>query len=300
MTEELKNFYALARRAKDMGNYENAAKYYEMALINDPNSWEANFYTIYFQAATCTIAGIQSAAISITNCIENVLRMVKYYVESEIGQIAAVIEISEACVAIATMLEDAASKHYNGIDIEIMSNYTQELIDRRVASMNICYTLGDAVDALFGTLDKTANIMSVKAWKKGIQIHRACIVYLSKSGKETHKGIAMDYARKIQKYEPSYVMPEIKTSGCYVATAVYGSYDCPQVWTLRRYRDDTLAETWYGRAFIKTYYAISPTLVKWFGDTEWFKKMWKGKLDRMVANLQSKGVESTPYDDREW
>lgn len=38
------------------------------------------------------------------------------------------------------------------------------------------------------------------------------------------------------------------TGGCYVATAVYGSYDCPQVWTLRRYRDYTLAETWYGRA----------------------------------------------------
>ena len=58
---------------------------------------------------------------------------------------------------------------------------------------------------------------------------------------------------------------------CYVATAVYGSYDCPEVWTLRRFRDDSLAETWYGRAFVKTYYAISPTLVKWFGHTEWFK-----------------------------
>lgn len=30
---------------------------------------------------------------------------------------------------------------------------------------------------------------------------------------------------------------------CYVATAVYGSYDCPQVWILERYRDYTLAET---------------------------------------------------------
>lgn len=88
--------------------------------------------------------------------------------------------------------------------------------------------------------------------------------------------------------------------GCYVATAVYGSYDCPQVWTLRRYRDYTLAETWYGRAFVRTYYAISPTLVKWFGHTEWFKKMWKGKLDRMVANLNANGVEDTPYEDRNW
>lgn len=31
--------------------------------------------------------------------------------------------------------------------------------------------------------------------------------------------------------------------GCYVATCVYGSYDCPQVWTLRRYRDYKLAES---------------------------------------------------------
>ena len=95
-------------------------------------------------------------------------------------------------------------------------------------------------------------------------------------------------------------MEKGKSGGCYVATAVYGSYDCPQVWTLRRYRDYTLAETWHGRAFIRTYYAISPTLVKWFGHTEWFKKMWQGKLDRIVAKLQANGVESTPYNDRNW
>lgn len=90
------------------------------------------------------------------------------------------------------------------------------------------------------------------------------------------------------------------SGGCYVATAVYGSYDCPQVWTLRRYRDYTLAETWYGRAFIRMYYAVSPTFVKWFGHTKWFKKMWKGKLDRMVENLKADGVEDTPYTDKKW
>lgn len=94
--------------------------------------------------------------------------------------------------------------------------------------------------------------------------------------------------------------PDTKSGGCYVATAVYGSYDCPQVWTLRRFRDNTLAATWYGRAFIRTYYAISPTLVKWFGNTNWFKKLWKGKLDRMVSDLNKKGVENTPYDDKTW
>lgn len=93
---------------------------------------------------------------------------------------------------------------------------------------------------------------------------------------------------------------KFSTSGCYVATAIYGSYDCPQVWTLRRFRDNTLASTWYGRAFIHIYYAVSPTLVKWFGHTTWFPNMWRGKLDKMVDTLQKQGVASTPYQDKDW
>ena len=91
-----------------------------------------------------------------------------------------------------------------------------------------------------------------------------------------------------------------KKAGCYVATCVYGSYDCPQVWTLRRYRDDVLGSTWYGRLFVRIYYAISPIFVKWFGNTNWFKKLWKGKLDHMVAKLNAEGIECTPYKDKNW
>lgn len=88
--------------------------------------------------------------------------------------------------------------------------------------------------------------------------------------------------------------------GCYVATCVYGFYDCPQVWTLRRFRDNTLAATMLGRAFIRTYYAISPKIVKRFGKAEWFKNIWQGVLDNRVQRLNNNGVEDTPYNDREW
>lgn len=100
--------------------------------------------------------------------------------------------------------------------------------------------------------------------------------------------------------EQTPAVPPASSGGCYVATAVYGSYDCPQVWTLRRYRDYSLAQTWYGRVFIRTYYAISPTLVKWFGDTYWFKKLWRGILDKKITRLNANGVENTPYTDKEW
>lgn len=104
-----------------------------------------------------------------------------------------------------------------------------------------------------------------------------------------------------KKYDPSYSHPTAKRKGgCYVATAVYGSYDCPQVWTLRRYRDDTLAKSRLGRAFIRLYYAVSPTLVKWFGETAWFQKLFRGRLDRMVDRLREQGVADTPYEDLDW
>lgn len=90
------------------------------------------------------------------------------------------------------------------------------------------------------------------------------------------------------------------TGGCYVATCVYGSYDCPQVWTLRRFRDDILAQSFAGRLFIRGYYAVSPTIVRWFGERKWFKSFWKRKLDALVTKLRNSGVEDTPYKDKQW
>lgn len=86
--------------------------------------------------------------------------------------------------------------------------------------------------------------------------------------------------------------------GCYIATCVYGSYNCPEVWTLRRYRDYKLDSTFFGKCFIKIYYAISPKLVKWFGNTRYFKKVWKTRLDKIVNNLKEQGYSDTKYIDK--
>lgn len=106
--------------------------------------------------------------------------------------------------------------------------------------------------------------------------------------------------REMQEQQAAQAQNTNSGGGCYVATCVYGSYDCPEVWTLRRFRDDMLASTWLGRAFIRVYYAISPTLVKWFGDQGWFKKLWKSKLDKLVCSLREKGVDNAPYQDKVW
>lgn len=113
-------------------------------------------------------------------------------------------------------------------------------------------------------------------------------------------GRIKEYGVDPRKHPSSNSSNSGRSGGCYIATCVYGSYDCPQVWTLRRFRDNTLASTWFGRVFIRVYYAISPMLVKWFGHTKWFKNLWRGKLDALIRKLQSEGVEDTPYSDKIW
>lgn len=88
------------------------------------------------------------------------------------------------------------------------------------------------------------------------------------------------------------------SGGCYIATAVYGSYDCPEVWTLRRYRDEKLLNSTFGRLFVKVYYATSPTVVRLFGRTKWFNEFWRGRLDAMVRRLNDQGYDDNPYYDR--
>lgn len=178
---------------------------------------------------------------------------------------------------------------------------------------------GNIVRVLNITTDEhvSDNKSKIKYYKEMIKIEEAIINshsyfysdrrwvewYLPEDQMKSHMNLIRKIQLRIKELDPTYTIPEKpskKQNGCYVATAVYGSYDCPEVWTLRRFRDNTLAETWYGRAFIHTYYAISPTLVKWFGHTEWFKIMWKEPLDTLVNKLQSQGVENTPYNDKIW
>lgn len=297
--EEFNKYLMLARRAKEDNNSENAAKYYDLALQKNPLHWESAFYQVYYTAMSCKIGQIASAGNSVTNCLDGVFGLIKDNLSERADVISAIQELSGRCAEISSMLYTAALNHYTGIGSEIQSNYTQEMLNNCCAARDIEYTFGNLVEKYFSDISEL-HACSIASWKQGIISHNGLMRWFAQ--KESNKNIIMEYVSKIQKYDSSYQAPEINTSsgGCYVATCVYGSYDCPEVWTLRRFRDDTLAASIWGRMFIRTYYAVSPTIVKWFGDTQWFKKMWRGKLDKMVAKLHAEGVDDTPYNDKAW
>lgn len=125
------------------------------------------------------------------------------------------------------------------------------------------------------------------------------MIYMEGVMAKYHTNPMGDYSKNLKRKKKS-VFPKTKRrkkKGCYVATCVYGSYDCPQVWTLRRFRDGVLENTWYGRLFIKLYYTISPVMVKLFGGTAMFSKICKPILDKFVSELNKNGFENTKYED---
>lgn len=107
--------------------------------------------------------------------------------------------------------------------------------------------------------------------------------------------MAVKYKKNFDPNDPLYSNDQKK--GCYIATCVYGSYDCPEVWTLRRFRDDILEKNILGRLFIKAYYSVSPKLVSHFGDSTLFRSVWRKSLDKLLLKLRKKGIEDTPYTD---
>lgn len=75
------------------------------------------------------------------------------------------------------------------------------------------------------------------------------------------------------------------SGACYVATAVYGSYEATQVQILRRYRDQQLAGTVFGRLVIKTYYAVSPPMARYFAELPALNRFARHLLDGIVSRL---------------
>ena len=246
------------------------------------------------------------------------LILIKKYVSNRDEQINAVKEVSFCSSDLASIaftfnkavfLKNEINNLWDSIN-EVPNNKSnqdtvkEQLLDRCNISWVLAYSLGDKIENEFGEYSEL-YVTITDAWKLGAKIQNELLEHVT--NKQEQLGIINRTIEKIHKYDPSYFLPktekeqkkaEQSSGGCYIATCVYGSYDCPQVWTLRRFRDEILAATWYGRLFIHCYYAISPALVCTFGKKKSFRNIWKKHLDKMVLSLHAKGVKDTPYVDK--
>lgn len=94
------------------------------------------------------------------------------------------------------------------------------------------------------------------------------------------------YSRPSTSYQPKYKpQPQPRNEGCYIATMAYGDYDHPQVLALRKFRDQKLLTTQFGRLFVRFYYAVSPKMVRVLKGHERINRAIRVLLDRYVEHI---------------
>lgn len=287
--EETNNLLVLARRAREQGNADNAEKYYGLLAQNDPNNWEASFFQVYYQCLNSNLMNLSYAEQNLATAAASTIELLSKSNDSNKAEnVATIINYSTDYAFNATIF---AKKHYDEFR-EVKGN-DKEYIDRATSAYAIMMMIERTIKSCMPE-DKN-NLKAVQ-----LQAVRFINTYPVVFNNEFKTKEFTRLNAEIKQQDPSYNAPTtVPSGGCYIATAVYGSYDCPEVWTLRRYRDRRLAKKAFGRLFIRLYYATSPTVVRLFGRTTWFNEFWRKVLDRMVGDLRKKGVPSTPYVDEE-
>jgi hypothetical protein len=80
--------------------------------------------------------------------------------------------------------------------------------------------------------------------------------------------------------------PPSPSSGCYIATMVYGDYNHPQVMILRQFRDEVLDKSALGKWFIKKYYYYSPKLVEKLKNKKGINIIIRKSLNQLIKLIK--------------
>ncbi|MBQ6311209.1 MAG: hypothetical protein IJK74_06645 [Bacteroidales bacterium] len=152
-----------------------------------------------------------------------------------------------------------------GMVIDVV-NRTQNsaVLALNIANGTLSTTIDSAINAMaiIGTLDMTPQERS----------H-------FNANNTTLNGISIQLSRAMNQRKQS----TSSSSGCYIATMVYGDYDHPQVVVLRHFRDNVLRNYSLGRLFIRFYYKHSPSWVEYLKDKKCVNSFIRKILDKFIS-----------------
>jgi hypothetical protein len=96
--------------------------------------------------------------------------------------------------------------------------------------------------------------------------------------------------------EISYVVPAAASaesspspgsgSGCFIATAAFGSYRAPEVILLQKFRDRILLTNAPGRLFVEYYYRLSPSLANFISHYDSLRSATRLALKPLIFSIQ--------------
>jgi DNA-directed RNA polymerase subunit RPC12/RpoP len=297
------NYIKLAQRSLKDKQYDEAYNYYNKTLELDPDNWEAVYNKGLCAAWKSTLANcrIEELMKSYTNALSIITQN---HVSLDITQLVFkfAVDIFEVTMAFATLnakhykefweLKDSANEYW--VHLLRCSQYLEHAY--LIITDGMCDQSQDIKDAKVeickSVIEFDCDICKSRKYKSGYSNGHPtyATIWINDT---TRSLVVSNYNRAVQaikKLDNSYTPPIIKNKkpGCYIATAVYGSYDAPEVITLRRFRDEVLQKSICGRLFVNIYYCISPCLAEKLKGTKHLNYIVKCLLNKWVVNLRNK------------
>jgi tetratricopeptide (TPR) repeat protein len=112
--------------------------------------------------------------------------------------------------------------------------------------------------------------------------------------------IELDPGKELYRENREYLIKEKNKSGCFITTAVCGSFskpdDCRELTVFRNFRDDWLAKQPDGKEAITHYYRIAPAIVtainKTPGKNAVYRDIWDNYLSECLRLIESGRLEA--------
>lgn len=160
------------------------------------------------------------------------------------------------------------------------------LLSSTLAEINLELAMGGAASPLYdralGLVDHGSEAEAMIRFKHGVYLSTAN--NKGKVDKQNKQKAIQNFERAMELYganspkgiECATRLVKVKameeeSSGCFIASAAYGSSFTPEVMAFRRFRDEVLLPSKLGTAFVKLYYFVTPPLATVM-ERSWFLK----------------------------
>jgi hypothetical protein len=125
--------------------------------------------------------------------------------------------------------------------------------------------------------------MVISGLEAGVTYYFAAVAYDS-SGNES------GFSNEISYVVPTGASADTSSSGsgsgCFIATAAFGSYRAPEVILLQKFRDRILLTNAPGRLFVEYYYRLSPSLANFISHYDSLRSATRLALKPLIFSIQ--------------
>lgn len=129
---KIENLRTLADRARETGDSKTAAQYYGQLLLEDPDDWAANFYSVYYDAHNIKIAEIGSAATRVGSVLDPVFQLIIKERDQAISQLEDPSQEPEATLKLAIETKALLAKK---IIIDDVTGFANMLLSNITSNM---------------------------------------------------------------------------------------------------------------------------------------------------------------------